>query len=531
MRRVRIVGMLAVVIAAWSGCVGSWPDDSGLTTNPVGDWSTGSPVPELGTPVSLSIISESYVDADVHVRFYVGTIAVHRTNLRVPARTTMRAIGPDLATRITVEGSYVEGGPTPTVELIAGRDFQSGEVGEYIIPDALDQCPEDPEKREPGVCGCGVADTDTDADGTPDCVDACPQDSGKTAPGACDCGTPDVDMDSDGVPDCLDACPLDKDKTSPGICGCGIPDLDRDKDGTADCLDGCPDDPRKTEPGRCGCGVSDRDSDGDGVADCRDGCPSDRNKTSPGVCGCGKVDTPGCGEIDYCPDDPNKTDPGICGCGVPDVFIDGDSDGVFDCVDCCPDTVSGIQVDEYGCPIHRVKADFDGDGDVDQSDFAKLQSCLGQESIHQQYPSCLLTDLDHNSMTDGADLSLFWCYISGEGIPAFHDCNANGIHDCEDLQFGTSSDLNANGLPDECELQACCGLNGDCSEMPPSVCIAQGGTPEGMGTTCDEARCGGQWSIACCLPGGVCQALPYAECLERSGTHGGGSCAQADCDY
>lgn len=37
-----------------------------------------------------------------------------------------------------------------------------------------DACPTDPDKVEPGVCGCGVPDVDQDADGIIDCVDNCP---------------------------------------------------------------------------------------------------------------------------------------------------------------------------------------------------------------------------------------------------------------------------------------------------------------------------------------------------------------------
>lgn len=48
----------------------------------------------------------------------------------------------------------------------------------------------------------------------------------------------------------------------------------------------CPSDPTKTEPGFCGCGHPDVDGDEDGVANCLDGCPSDPNKTAPGICGC-----------------------------------------------------------------------------------------------------------------------------------------------------------------------------------------------------------------------------------------------------
>ena len=37
-----------------------------------------------------------------------------------------------------------------------------------------DDCPEDPNKDEPGVCGCGFPDTDSDEDGILDCIDNCP---------------------------------------------------------------------------------------------------------------------------------------------------------------------------------------------------------------------------------------------------------------------------------------------------------------------------------------------------------------------
>ncbi|MBS1936402.1 MAG: hypothetical protein JSS84_01140, partial [Bacteroidetes bacterium] len=70
-----------------------------------------------------------------------------------------------------------------------------------------DACPNDPHKVEPGVCGCGIPDVDTDGDGVMDCIDGCPTDPNKTAPGACGCGVPDTDTDGDGIPDCIDSCP------------------------------------------------------------------------------------------------------------------------------------------------------------------------------------------------------------------------------------------------------------------------------------------------------------------------------------
>ncbi|MFQ5501937.1 MAG: thrombospondin type 3 repeat-containing protein, partial [Phycisphaerae bacterium] len=252
--------------------------------------------------------------------------------------------------------------------------------------DCNDGCPNDPNKTNPGVCGCGVPDTDTDGDGTPDCNDGCPADPNKTAPGQCGCGIPDTDTDGDGTADCNDNCPNDPNKINPGVCGCGVPDTDTDGDGTPDCNDNCPTDPNKINPGQCGCGNPDTDTDGDGTADCNDGCPIDPNKTAPGQCGCGTPDTDTDGDgtadcIDNCPLDPNKINPGQCGCGIPDTDTDGD--GVADCIDQCPgapdvDTDGdGVLDCNDGCPIDPNKTapgqcgcgnpdtDTDGDGTAD----------------------------------------------------------------------------------------------------------------------------------------------------------------------
>jgi len=49
------------------------------------------------------------------------------------------------------------------------------------LGDACDLCPDDPNKNEPGQCGCGIPDNDTDLDASADCQDNClykPNDSG-----------------------------------------------------------------------------------------------------------------------------------------------------------------------------------------------------------------------------------------------------------------------------------------------------------------------------------------------------------------
>ncbi len=235
--------------------------------------------------------------------------------------------------------------------------------------DACDGCPDDPNKVEPGWCGCGVSDADSDGDGTPDCDDGCPDDPEKVEPGLCGCGIADTDSDGDGTPDCSDGCPDDPEKVVPGLCGCGAADTDSDSDGTADCNDECPEDPNKVAPGVCGCGVADTDGDGDGTPDCNDGCPDDPDKVAPGLCGCGLADTDSDGDgtpncNDQCPDDPNKIEPGGCGCGMPDTDSDGDS--TPDCNDGCPGDPAKVEPGVCGCGAPET--DTDGDGTPDCAD-------------------------------------------------------------------------------------------------------------------------------------------------------------------
>lgn len=97
--------------------------------------------------------------------------------------------------------------------------------------DGRDNCPDDPRKFEPGLCGCGIPDTaenlaDHDGDGVINCLDLCPSDAAKSAPGLCGCGAIDdpVDTDGDGTPDCVDECPADPWKVGASHeddCGCG----------------------------------------------------------------------------------------------------------------------------------------------------------------------------------------------------------------------------------------------------------------------------------------------------------------------
>lgn len=62
-----------------------------------------------------------------------------------------------------------------------------------------DECPNDDNKTEPGVCGCGKAEDDKDGDGTPDCIDPCPDEPHET-----ECSTECGDDVCDAEEDCSD---------------------------------------------------------------------------------------------------------------------------------------------------------------------------------------------------------------------------------------------------------------------------------------------------------------------------------------
>jgi hypothetical protein len=286
-------------------------------------------------------------------------------------------------------------------------------------PDCMDECPNDPDKKErgecgcncidecpddtnkilAGKCGCGTPETDSDNDGVQDCLDECPGDPAKTLEGNCGCGLSEMDQDGDGVQDCFDECPYHSAKSSEGHCGCDKPETDTDSDGTPDCGDACSQDSEKTVPGYCGCGEVETDSDGDGVPDCKDECPLDDQKTEKGACGCGApdtysknewiadcclVDSDGDGDMDCydkCPQDKTKMVPGVCGCGVPDgncnpaCMVDSDSDGVSDCDDGCPQDLEKTDPGYCGCGISEE--DADGNGVPDCADSCSEDAARG----------------------------------------------------------------------------------------------------------------------------------------------------------
>jgi hypothetical protein len=56
----------------------------------------------------------------------------------------------------------------------AGNAGSTAGTGPCLPSASVDCCPDDPNKQEPGICGCGIADTDSDNDTIVDCADAAP---------------------------------------------------------------------------------------------------------------------------------------------------------------------------------------------------------------------------------------------------------------------------------------------------------------------------------------------------------------------
>ena len=77
-------------------------------------------------------------------------------------------------------------------------NYGQGDVDDDGVGDVCDECPEDPAKVEPGICGCGSAETgDSDGDNVVDCEDNCP-----------DRYNPEqTDVDNDGLGNACDNCP------------------------------------------------------------------------------------------------------------------------------------------------------------------------------------------------------------------------------------------------------------------------------------------------------------------------------------
>jgi outer membrane protein OmpA-like peptidoglycan-associated protein len=150
--------------------------------------------------------------------------------------------------------------PQPTGGLDPSRSDRDGDG----IPDAIDQCPDEPEDKDGFQDEDGCPDPDNDGDGIPDALDKCPNEP-EDKDGFEDAdGCPDPDNDHDGIPDVVDKCPNEPEDKDGFQDEDGCPDDDNDGDGFADAVDKCPNEPETVN------GFEDED-----------GCPDVRGTTGP----------------------------------------------------------------------------------------------------------------------------------------------------------------------------------------------------------------------------------------------------------
>ena len=311
---------------------------------------------------------------------------------------------------------------------------------EGYVSNSDDLCVSDPDKNAEEICGCGVADTDSDGDSTADCFDACVDDIFKTEAGICGCGVLDVDSDSDGTADCMDGCVDDIFKTDEGVCGCGVEDTDADGDGIANCNDNCD---AVANPDQS-------DMDGDGVGDACDNCASAANPT--------QVDAEGDGIGDSCDN---------CQLTQNQDQADGDIDGIGNACDLyyCSITNEGIETcdgldnncDEAVDESVTSEFYFDGDGDSFGDPESSARACSVPIGFVDDNTDC--NDDDESINSDATEL----CNgidddCDGETDEGnFTDADSDGIKDCvdtdndndgvddsDDLIEGIGSDVNTN---------------------------------------------------------------------------------------
>lgn len=130
---------------------------------------------------------------------------------------------------------------------------------------------------------------DRDGDGYPDAVDQCPDEPETWNTYKDDDGCPDdLDTDGDGIGDTKDQCPLLPEDMDGYLDDDGCPDLDNDFDGVPDSVDKCPSKPEDIDGFEDEDGCPDPDNDNDTVLDPDDVCPN-----TPGAPGGSRPGCPG----------------------------------------------------------------------------------------------------------------------------------------------------------------------------------------------------------------------------------------------
>lgn len=239
-----------------------------LTVTPVNDAPVAvvdfAEVPEDGTTNVIVLANDFDIEGDP-LSVELGDPPAHglfilRDDGRIGYLPFPDYAGEDSFTYVLSDGSATSVGQVH-ITVLCGND--DGDA----VDNCADGCPQDANKVEPGVCGCGESETDGNLDGVVDCLPPPVQIAVTETIGVADApvvrppvvinisetvGVADTPVvrppvvinitETVGVADrpAVDQCPDDPAKTAPGVCGCGIADEDADDDGVIDCLDTAP---------------------------------------------------------------------------------------------------------------------------------------------------------------------------------------------------------------------------------------------------------------------------------------------------
>jgi len=94
--------------------------------------------------------------------------------------------------------------------------------------------------------------------------------------------------------------------------------------------------------------------------------------------------------------------------------------------------------------------------------------CIGKGSIERTPLTCLSCKSEDSNFNEIPDICED-AYSIKQQFSGIIDCNKNGIDDYADILLKSSSDINLNGIPDECEIGSCCD-DGECFETSLPKC-------------------------------------------------------------
>lgn len=218
-------GTLIAWRVAWGGEGFSGPTTGSLTNDDDRDFGPpfGDSLPFAGLSALLfdgAFGEKSSTNADDYVITGVGAVFINN------AGESFAVIGPGCTEDADADGDRLcDDLDNCTTEPNPDQaDADSDDAG-----DACDECPNDPLKVAPGICGCGLSDTDADGDGVLDCLSDGGSDGGNDDPNVDapdDPGDPTGDDDpvgdgGGGVDNSSEPGDSPTDVT-PRVCGAGV---------------------------------------------------------------------------------------------------------------------------------------------------------------------------------------------------------------------------------------------------------------------------------------------------------------------